>query len=496
MVQRTYGPEQPRRPARARGLRVGGDHEPVPLDAAHDRVGDVVGSRGLIAPRSLRSPRACARSRASKPGVSVSGGYAHATTMPCGCELGAQRLGEPADRELRRRVRASSRTRRRARRSTRRPQVTPAPARSSTARPRGPGAACRSSRPPSGRGTRRRRAPRSSPGCAAPAFATSTSTGPMLRDQQRRTRARRLRRSVTSAGSAATRSGRRSRPRGRPRRWRAGSRRARRATRGRPFEHLARAAASPMPLEPPVMTTWRAASVGHGAIVPRRRRSATRAEAWIRPYLRCCRCAGPRRRSRTGVAHAPPRSASRRTAAAATSGLRRAGQRRAGRRDRRRLRRRGGAAPDGERGRRARRGRRRQARSSSARSRPAPATSCAARRRVAAPGDGARPDDHPDRVLLRRQQIGDRLRLPDDPRRHAARRRTSRCPGRSRRARTPPWSSTRATTPRTPTHGEPASPDRAAARVRDRRRQPARHRVLRRRVASTSRRCSRSTATT
>ena len=61
----------------------------------------------LDARRDPRRGRAAsARSRARSPGVSVSGGYAHATTIPCGLQLGPQRLGQPADRELHRRVRA------------------------------------------------------------------------------------------------------------------------------------------------------------------------------------------------------------------------------------------------------------------------------------------------------------------------------------------------------------------------------------------------------
>ena len=67
------------------GLDVGGDDETVALDALHDRGRDRSGGPRLDARRDARRGRAAsARSRARSPGVSVSGGYAHATTIPCG----------------------------------------------------------------------------------------------------------------------------------------------------------------------------------------------------------------------------------------------------------------------------------------------------------------------------------------------------------------------------------------------------------------------------
>ena len=85
MVRRTYGPEQPGGAGERGGLDVGGDHQPVALDAAHDRLRRRARpSRGLIAAEMRSVSGGLSSFSRSKPGVSVSGGYAHATTMPCG----------------------------------------------------------------------------------------------------------------------------------------------------------------------------------------------------------------------------------------------------------------------------------------------------------------------------------------------------------------------------------------------------------------------------
>ena len=92
------------------------------------------------------------------------------------------------------------------------------------------------------------------------------------------------------------------------------------------------------------------------------------------------------------------------------------------------------------------------------------------------------PTDTPAAVALLRAAPRRRLRLPQDPRRHAPVDQRQAARARRRRARTRPSSSTRATTRRTPTA---ASPRRGIAQLlglRDRRREPARHRLLGRRV--------------
>ena len=108
-------------------------------------------------------------------------------------------------------------------------------------------------------------------------------------------------------------------------------------------------------------------------------------------------------------------------------------------------------------GRRARRPAR-SAGSSSARSSPAAATRCkqgskqSDRFRVLS--DKSAPPEHRRSTTSRCR--AERLRLPDDPRRHQARDQRAICRGRSRRARIRPWSSTPAT----------ATPTRTAARAR------------------------------
>ena len=80
------------------------------------------------------------------------------------------------------------------------------------------------------------------------------------------------------------------------------------------------------------------------------------------------------------------------------------------------------------------------------------------------------------------QTLRRRLRLPDDPRRDEARDQRPPARARPRTAPTRRWSSTRATATRDPAPGERHPAGRRAARLRGRRRQHARHRLLGRRL--------------
>ena len=109
----------------------------------------------------------------------------------------------------------------------------------------------------------------------------------------------------------------------------------------------------------------------------------------------------------------------------------------------------------------------------------------------------ASPTETPPAVPLLVTEADRRLPVPPHPRRHARSRSTCSLPGPIDARPVPDRaSSTPATTRRTPTAPQPRHAHRADARLRDRRREHARHRLLGRRVAATSRRCSRSTATT
>ena len=168
---------------------------------------DVVGRAHLdLRRRTSSSPPASSPLSASSPGVSVSGGYAQPTTIPCGFSSRSQRLGQTADRELRGHVRrvavhaddprgrrhehevpAAALDHRRHHRPDRveRPEVVQLPS-----------------------AARRRSVESSSkwPGCAPPALVTSTSTGPNCA-MSRPSASSKDSRSVTSAGSAQTRVG-------------------------------------------------------------------------------------------------------------------------------------------------------------------------------------------------------------------------------------------------------------------------------------------------
>ena len=322
-------------------------------------------------------------------------------------ELGPQRLGQPAHRVLRRRVGAVPEhpdqpggRRRRARGARGR-------ARSSTARPRGPRAGCRSSRPPSGRGTRRRRAARSSPGCADPAAVTRTSHGPSPRRRPLvdRARATRVAHAATSADRGAPTA-----PDRRARRRRAAPRRARRSDTRAPRAASSRAVASPMPLEPPVITTCAPARV----VMPRSCHDRT---AWYRPGVRrrLARC------SRRLLACSPARRSrpSRRRRRRPLTDLPRAGQRGAGGGHRR------GAGCHGPcSGRRRQGGRDRQVDAPGAtlfRDVPPGRATVVEVGGTAAPTvTVSSPTDTPAAVALHRPAARRRLRLPQDARRHAA----------------------------------------------------------------------------
>ena len=94
----------------------------------------------------------------------------------------------------------------------------------------------------------------------------------------------------------------------------------------------------------------------------------------------------------------------------------------------------------------------------------------------------SRPTTRPPQSLYTGAAPRRRLRLPQDARRHAAVDQREPARARPTRGPTPPSSSTRATTRRTPTVDAAGVDGRAAARLRDRRREPARHRLLGRRV--------------
>ena len=123
--------------------------------------------------------------------------------------------------------------------------------------------------------------------------------------------------------------------------------------------------------------------------------------------------------------------------------------------------------------------------------------------RVVAAGGGARsaslrvlrPDEHPDESFYRAQHLGPGYQYltTRDGTLLAV---NVRLRGPSRTARTRPWSSTRATTRRTPTRTKPGMRLAATARLRDGGREHPRHRLLRRRLRVLRDRCSRSTATT
>ena len=110
------------------------------------------------------------------------------------------------------------------------------------------------------------------------------------------------------------------------------------------------------------------------------------------------------------------------------------------------------------------------------------ATSSASGNARAAPVTVTSPTDTPPQSLYSSPTPRPGLRLPDDSRRHPAVGQRHAARARPTAGPTPPSSSTRATTRRTPTATQPASRHRAAARLRHRRREPAGHRLLRRRV--------------
>ena len=63
---------------------IGRDDEPVTLDPAHDALGDGSALRTLIVDEMLAVAAGFDSFSRASPGVSVSGGSAHATRIPCG----------------------------------------------------------------------------------------------------------------------------------------------------------------------------------------------------------------------------------------------------------------------------------------------------------------------------------------------------------------------------------------------------------------------------